>query len=284
MRLTKSLLLLALTASVGVSAAAAQDATPVNVDIGLTALLEDGAVVESQFEGLSAAHLYGFYGSEGDVVNISMTHGEESYLDPLLVLIGPQGQVVAANDDMRDEDDELIGLDSLIEGVELPVDGPYLIMASSYSYMRSEVEDELLPEDNGYTLTLEGPTAPELTDETVVAGTVVTTGTEVEGELTWENPVSIFFLEGSAGDVVNLTMESDDTDPILYVFAPSGVRVAVNDDADLENSILNSSIEELELPEDGTYLILGTNAFFYSAPQGEEESMFSGGEFTFKVE
>lgn len=282
MRLTKSILLLALAASIGTSAVAAQEATeaPVSVDIGLTALLEDGAVVESQFEGLSAAHLYGFYGSAGDLVTIEMASGADSFIDPLVALIGPQGQVVAANDDTRDADGEIESLDSLIAEVELPVDGPYLIMATAYSYIRRDADEELVAEENGYTLTLEGATTPELTDETVVGGLAIEAGAVVEGELTWENPVSIFFLDGKAGDVINVSMDSEDTDPIIYVFAPSGTRAAVNDDAEG----LDSRIEDLELTEDGTYLILATNAFFYTSVDGEDASSFDDGEFTLTLE
>lgn len=290
MRLTKSMMILALAASLGVSAVAAQDA-PVNVDIGLKGLLEDGSSVEGLFEDGTTAHLYGFYGSAGDVVTISMTADPNALLDPFIALIGPEGQSISHDDDITEgegEDATIVSFDSLIEGVELPVDGPYLIVATSYTYMTTFPEDEENDAEDGqtYVLTVEGPTTPEITDETVVVGTAVEQGALVEGELTWENPVTVFFYNGKAGDVINVGLTSTETDPILHIFDPVGDRIAVNDDVDYDGGDFNSRVEGLELTQDGTYVILATNYSFFNAWEGEdaEQLLFTEGAFEFTLE
>jgi hypothetical protein len=289
MRLTKSMITLALAASLSVSAVSAQD-TPVNVDIGLKALLEDGASIDGLFENGTTAHLYGFYGSAGDVVTISMDATSDA-LDPFIALIGPNGESISHDDDITEgegDDESITSFNSLIEDVELPVDGPYLIVATSYDYMTTVPDDEENDAEDGetYTLTVEGPTTPEITEDTVVVGTAVEQGAEVEGELTWENPVSVFFYNGKAGDEITVSMSSEETDPIIHIFDPVGDRVAVNDDIDRDNGDFNSQVESLELTQDGTYVILATNYAFFNAWEGEngENVFFVEGAYKFTIE
>jgi len=61
-----------------------------------------------------------FDGESGDNVTIDMTSEDDTYL----ILLGPDGTIVAENDDYE-------GLDSRIE-TELPSDGSYTIVATSF--------------------------------------------------------------------------------------------------------------------------------------------------------
>jgi PKD repeat protein/N-acetylmuramoyl-L-alanine amidase len=67
-----------------------------------------------------------FPASTGDVVTISMAAGEASPLDTVLRLVGPDGGLVAFNDDSGE------GTDSRLEAVQLPLGGEYVIEASGF--------------------------------------------------------------------------------------------------------------------------------------------------------
>ena len=63
-------------------------------------------------------------------------------------------------------------------------------------------------------------------------------------------------FEGTAGEVVTITMRSDG-DPRLLLLDPNGNVVAENDDADGVGE-LNSQITRFQLPQDGVYTIVAT--------------------------
>ena len=90
---------------------------------------------------------------------------------------------------------------------------------------------------------------------------------------------------GAAGDNVTITMTSDG-DTKLYLLAPSGTQIAVNDDSS-ELSDFNSRIENVVLPETGTYTIVATSfssgaRFVYDL--GLEVSNTSTGNFSVTVD
>ncbi len=66
-----------------------------------------------------------FQGVAGDVVTIGTDVGENTALDPLLTLIGPDGSEVARDDDGGP------GLNGLIRGFALPATGTYTIQVSA---------------------------------------------------------------------------------------------------------------------------------------------------------
>lgn len=254
--------------------------------IGVKDVLESGDVIEGVFEGGSNAHLYAFNGSAGDLVTISMTQPEGAELDPYIVLMGPNGEMIASDDDSGED----ISLSSLIDSAELPVDGTYFVLATSYVYIDNilvEVGDEADDQEAGetYILTIDGATTASVTDpEAFAVSTVpVAVGDSITAESTAEQPLTYYVLEGEEGDRLTLTAESDEFDSILHVFAPSGDRIAVNND-DPESATLDAAIYDLVLPQDGTYLILATDVFFYNAGLPDEILEFTGGEYTLTIQ
>jgi hypothetical protein len=236
-------------------------------------LLVDGDVVEDFLSDDAQTRLYVFNANEGDVVTISMTQLVEE-LDPFLVLLGPAGQVIASDDDSGEE-----FLSALIEDAELPMTGSYFIVASSFYYIDSIIESETEAEELAYELLVSGMSEVEgmESDFNFLGGTLVD-GETLVGASTEEEPVFFYTFAANEGDVVSIEMSSDDFDTILHIFAPGGVRIGVNDDG---NDGTNSAIEELELPEDGLYMVFATDLFFYTA--GVEEGIFAGGEFEIRL-
>lgn len=263
----------------------AQDTQTSPFAVGVKDMLEDGDVIATVFSDGAAAHLYGFNGSAGDVVTIAMTQVAGSNLDPFLVLLGPSGEFIASNDDSGTE----LPLSALINQIQLPLDGTYLIIATSFVYIdHFLVEIGQRADDSetgeGYTLAISGITTPE--DLDVATATIravsVAIDDRLEGESTAEYPVSYYALEGGAGQEVTIIVESDAFDTILHLFDPNGNRIEVNDD-DRSSNTSNSAIRELELPEDGVYLILVTDFFFYHLGKPDTEPVYRGGKYMLRL-
>lgn len=243
---------------------------------GTVIILRDGDILEGEFSDMITAQLYGFNASAGDVVTISMTQITET-LDPFIVLLGSAGEVLAYDDDSSDA----AMLAALIDGYEIPVDGSYYILATSFEYVDDILTDgEPLAEPQIYELALTGNTLPADAEEDVVTifRGVIEVGQTIVQATTTVEPVYYFLVEATAGQVLDITVESDAFDTLLHIFSPEGLRLAVNDDA---NGI-NSAIMGLEILEDGPYMIFVSDVFFYDAAE-LGESYDRVGEFTLSV-
>jgi len=279
-------LVVILALALPLSALYAQEATE-DTDIGVKAVLEDGDVVSAVFEGGVGAHLYAFYGSEGDVFTLSMTQSEEGALDPFLVVLGPNGEVIASDDDSGED----VLFSAAIDGVELPADGVYFVLATSFIAIDNILVEigetgESAEEGESYELSISGITAPaeDVDPEALLVNvSEIAVGDTLEAESSAEFPVVYFVFNGAAGDVVTVTAESDDIDTVLHVFAPSGDRIAINDDDDVEGG-LNSAVRDVELPEDGPYLIFATDVFFYDLADEAEAASYTGGVVTVSLQ
>ncbi|HLU12007.1 MAG TPA: hypothetical protein VK003_20190 [Oceanobacillus sp.] len=279
-------LVVILALALPLSALYAQEATE-DTDIGVKAVLEDGDVVSAVFEGGVGAHLYAFYGSEGDVFSLSMTQSEEGALDPFLVVLGPNGEVIASDDDSGED----VLFSAAIDGVELPADGVYFVLATSFIAIDNILVEigetgESAEEGESYELSISGITAPaeDVDPEALLVNvSEIAVGDTLEAESSAEFPVVYFVFNGAAGDVVTVTAESDDIDTVLHVFAPSGDRIAINDDDDVEGG-LNSAVRDVELPEDGPYLIFATDVFFYDLADEAEAASYTGGVVTVSLQ
>lgn len=63
---------------------------------------------------------------------------------------------------------------------------------------------------------------------------------------------STYTFEGTAGQALTITLESEDFDPVLSLLGPGEAEIASNDDF---GGTLNSTII-VELPDDGTYTVV----------------------------
>lgn len=231
-------------------------------------LLEDGESVSDSFSGTATAKLYAFTASEGDVVTISMVQEEDS-LDPYIVLLGPDGEVLAADDDSGEE-----AFSSLVEDFEIPADGSYYVLASSFGLINSLARDNAaLSEDLPYSLTASGFSSPEdVEGDLSTLATVLEYGSSVQDTVTSDEPIQYYTFSAEAGDVIDMSMSSDDFDTLLQIFGVDGGRVYVNDDDDVST---NSAITGFEIPEDGVYLVFAADLYFNRAA----EDFVDGGDF-----
>ncbi len=173
---------------------------------------------------------WAFAGSGGDSVSISVTSEE---FDTFLALFGPSGEYLTCDDDGGD------GLNSLIDGFTLPESGMYVIDVLSYGGGAT----------GSYTMTL------NLTSPGVVARSMnaelITYGSTLTRTLgAWVGDEWIFV--GEAGDVVTISMTSEDFDAALDLYGPDLLRIGSDDDS---GGDLNSLLT-VTLPTSGVYTLV----------------------------
>jgi hypothetical protein len=229
-------------------------------------ILEDGIPVQGVLEDIYTAVVYAFHGSEGDTVRISMNEQTKG-LDPYLVLVGENGDLLAFDDNSgADEGGERNS--ALISAFELPYDGSYYVIATSFTYidgMFGEVGPAVIPLE--FEITASGMTLPDGLEDFDPAVTTFTAfspepGVPLEVELTVEQPIAFVVFEGEEGDIVNIEVAADSFQPtpIIHLFAPDGRRVAMNEVLDGDSQ--TGELVDIELPVDGQYLFMTMDVFF----------------------
>lgn len=203
--------------------------TVLTPDIAMQGLLSDA----------SSEQTWTFAGTAGDEVTISAVElSRAGVLDVAMRLLGPDGSEIAANDDQLGL--ELFGvLDAQISKLVLPQTGAYAVVVS-----RGEGSGIY---GIGLTMLRHLPEAD---------GTVIRT----EGMLSDAIPAHYWALEGQAGDVLTITMQTADTglDPMLRLYSPDGELVTWNDDAADRDLGTAAQIVLVTLPVDGTYRLDAT--------------------------
>lgn len=234
-----------------------------NFDLTVVA---DGDSVEASFADEITTHLYAFYGTAGDSVNITMTQ-ENDELDPFLVLFDSEGAVLDYDDDSGS-----IDFSASLENVILDDDGVYFVMATSVLFVDAIESDTA--DDLPYILSISGQTTPENVEDADVMSLDIETlsiGDSLAGESAEDAPLALFYLDANAGDSLTISLEDADFFTLLMVFAPDGSRL-----------VADASLAELDLEEDGIYTIIATEQFFYGAM--DEGSFFEGGSFILVIE
>jgi hypothetical protein len=195
-----------------------------------------------------------FSGQAGQVVSLGMkaTAPGQGALDAYLILLGPDGEVLAENDD----DPNGTSINAALEGVELPADGDYTIQATRFGgadgttsgpYELILILGEALPqvevvEDEGE------PINPILADETQTGALDATTFQQ------------FWLFTGEQGQVISLNMTriSGDLDPLLRLLAANLSELTRNEDAGGDAS--RSEIANFELPYTGDYVIVAARS------------------------
>jgi len=82
----------------------------------------------------------------------------------------------------------------------------------------------------------------------------------VSGTINQVNRYVVYTFEGEAGDQVRIGMQATagNLDTTLFLLSPQGAQLAVNDDA-VVNETTDSLINNVTLPENGTYIIIATH-------------------------
>lgn len=220
-----------------------------NVDTGEAVALDYGDTATGILDAETYQVVYAFSGQAGDVVTIAMQAAAiDSSLDSSLILLGPDGNTVLAEND----DFDFNSLDARIENFELPESGTYTIVAT-----RFDAEAGLSGGEFTLNLVLaeEGLPTPPVT----TTGSVLEYGASVTGAISNTTYEVEYTFQGSAGDVVSISMTATagDLDPLLVLYGPFGEVLNFNDDVNTVEGNYNSALV-FRLPQDGEYMILAT--------------------------
>ncbi|MCK6580871.1 MAG: PPC domain-containing protein [Anaerolineae bacterium] len=242
------------------SAALAQDTVDLSAAGFSIPMLTAGARLEGALTDSISARLYGFQGSAGDVVSITMTQGS-ARLDPFLVLFGADGTVIASDDDSG----AATILSAAIDGVTLPYDGAYLILATSLEHIHGE---STTFETRTFSLALNGITPPAGGSSIFeVLAQPLVPGTAVSADIAADQMGAFFLLRADVGSAFDVIVPDANFDTVLHLFDSTGARVAVNDDDEsrvtLTSGIYDVTAAAAERVTDLPYLAVVTDVFFY---------------------
>lgn len=209
-----------------------------------------------------------FIGQRGDVIRAVMTRAADvpGGLDGYLLLLGPDGAVLAEVDDTGDS------VMPSLEGYELPADGQYTLIVTRFGFANGYSTGE-------YSLTL------ELVGRQLTAGAAGGTGVRwlapgtlppglrwlaynepASGELDGHHIEDWYIFWGRAGDVITLRMVAADgtLDPFLILTDGNSYELARADD--MPDGSRDALITDLNLPADGAYLVRATRYGFAHGP------------------
>lgn len=230
-------------------------------------------VIHAQLSKHHQAQLYTFQGVLGQQLSITMRSED---FDAFLIILDSQGNVIAVNDD-HNNPEMLYSLDATLT-LNLPRTGLYFLLASSFHYIDTILNDDSIDTLNYHILmtTLQDGEATSAILPQNSLARALQSGDFLRKEHPTGKSVSYFSFDAAVGDTIHLRLHSEDFDTLLQLYAPSGQRVAVSDDAVGQGT--NSSIR-YTIPVAGRYLVLASDVFFYN--QGHKNTLLKqqGGEF-----
>ncbi|NPV67984.1 MAG: hypothetical protein HPY64_12640 [Anaerolineae bacterium] len=184
-----------------------------------------GVVLIGAIDSTTPRQTYRFLGQQGDRISITL-EALDATLDPLLILLGPDGTPV-----MRDND-SAGNLNALI--------GPYLLtQGGEYTIVATRAGEGSGTSRGRYELTLNGipVTQPEIregqTGADLATALPLAPGQTVSGSIS-DSQVAVFYaLDGVAGTTIQVDMVrlEGDLDAFLAVLDPAQTLVAFDDDS-----------------------------------------------------
>jgi hypothetical protein len=186
--------------------------------------------------------MYTFSARAGQLVTITLDSQE---FDEALSLKDASGHELAKDDASG------FNINAQIERFPIPADGSYTIAAAGNSSLAS----------GPFTLTLEiteataEPTAPVQPTEQGIAS--VNPGQPINGAIPNGAADVTYSFPASAGQVVTITLTSDDFDAALRLRDASGRELASDDDS---AGNLNARIADFAVPADGVYTVVVTSS------------------------
>jgi hypothetical protein len=187
--------------------------------------------------------------SGAETVTVSARSLEEEMLDITLEVLDTRRVRLAFNDDHGTSRTDLDSFDSLIEDLELPVAGDYIIRVNTFNGAGEGSVEVLVSDTNA---TAESTDAP--------SDTASTGGSEtVPGEVP-DNESFIYEFDAVANEIVTVTVRATDNvlDPRVSLLNAAGDTLISNDDHSSDDSTLgryDSRISSFAIPEAGTYTL-----------------------------
>lgn len=190
------------------------------------------------------ADSWSFSGTPGQTYVVRLNSAE---FDPYLMV---RGDGVS-----EDNDDDQTGRGSRNSRVEfvMPDTGEVSIITTSYTTGETGAYTLVLEESGGASVLAMDPASSSLRPGQTVSGRLDSGNQTLRsGEY-----MTVYTLNGRAGDHIELTLRSDQFDPYLFVQGPGDFAVANDDDETGEDGV-NSRLV-LTLPADGEYQVVATS-------------------------
>lgn len=216
--------------------AAAPEEEPDTIDLLAPALLEPGVTAQGTFDSVAA--LYSFPASAGSLIDLSATTDE-----------GTDAVLILADAGLE----EVVSSTGQLTGIIISQMGDYVVMLAPRFGPASSL-------GGGYTLALtQTQIEPVETGGEPVGPSQLSYGDTVNGVIDDDTSSQMFRFEGAAGDQVQILMEAtpgSSLDCYLELQAEDGTVIDANDDID--PGIVRDSRIAVELPADGTYVIIAS--------------------------
>jgi hypothetical protein len=224
--------------------------------------IADGVPILVQLVGGAGPVDLLYTATEGERITVTARSETPGAIDTTLQVLDSANENLAFNDDHDTRSDDLSNRDSVIEDLELPEAGVYIIRVNSFTGASTGIVEVTLESSGG---------------RNVDGSSTIVIEDRLRSNRTYETT-----FEGNEGDVVTITVrdlpEDDaDIDPLVTLLDEDGEVLAENDDhenRDASLDLFDARIENFALPADGTYTI-EVDEFFGDA--GDFELIISFG-------
>ncbi|MBZ0303856.1 MAG: PPC domain-containing protein, partial [Anaerolineae bacterium] len=199
-----------------------------------------GSAVDGQVDNRTPRQVYYFDGLRGEVVaiNLNVTDGN---LDPVLAVYDSSNTLITNLDDGAN------GPVPEMPALRLPRSERYYIAVGRFGY-------GLGTTSGGFELSL------DRVGVSSASGSMLRYGDQVINSITDMAPQLFYSFRANRGDIVNLRMRrvSGDLDPYLQVVDSEAFVLADNDDTLGSPTPFDSTIDNLIIEKDGTYVIVAS--------------------------
>jgi hypothetical protein len=215
--------------------------------------LQYGNSVKRTFEDGSGPFIFTFQAQAGDLITLTMVADRGQQLDPALVLIDPQGNVIAQNDDSFDP--AFGPLNARLVNFPIPANGTYTIQA-----MRSTGAN------GSFTLMLRG----NRSQNTNTSTPILEYGQSGQGTINSQAVRISYQFHADPGDVITITVQTAPQSsliPYIVLVGTNGSKLTSTNPA--ERTSKTARITRYPIQEEGIYTIIVSRV-------GEERGTSSG--------
>jgi hypothetical protein len=203
-------------------------------------ILSYGSIVTGNINNLTPRAIYTFDGLRGEVISISLrvTSGD---LDPVLMLIDAQGEIVVTLDDSQGT------RAPLLPAMRIPDSERYSVIVGRFGY-------EFGTTSGNYELEM------QRVGVSSASGTMLRYGDQIINSINDMNPQLYYSFRANQGDIVDVRMRrvSGDLDAYLQVVNSNAVVLADNDDTPGQTMPFDAQVTGLVIEETGTYVIIAS--------------------------